>query len=55
MKPTCRSLKPMQHLSYTSRLVELAAGEKPNDVRVDPVSLQRLIARVDSCGVYLGE
>jgi hypothetical protein len=45
----------MQHLSHTRRLVELAAGEKHNDVRVDPVSLHRLIAWVDSCGVSLGE
>jgi len=49
------TLKPMQHLSHTRRLVELAAGEKHNDVRVDPVSLHRLIAWVDSCGVSLGE
>ena len=49
------SLRPMQYLSYKSRLVELASSGKHHDVRVDPESLHRLIAWVDSCCVYLGE
>ena len=49
------TLRPMQYLSYKSRLVELASSGKHHDVRVDPESLHRLIAWVDSCCVYLGE
>jgi len=49
------TLRPMQHLSYTSRLVELAGSGKHYDVKVDPVSLHRLIAWVDACCPYRGE
>jgi hypothetical protein len=49
------TLRPMQYLSYKSRLVDLASSGKHHDVKVDPVSLHRLIAWVDSCCVYLGE
>ncbi|NUQ64664.1 MAG: hypothetical protein HUU20_19555, partial [Pirellulales bacterium] len=49
------TLRPMQYLSSTSRLIELASSGRHYDVKVDPVSLHRLIAWVDSCGVYLGE
>jgi hypothetical protein len=49
------TLKPMQHLSYASRLVELAGSGTHHDVRADPLSLHRLIAWVDSCGVYHSE
>ena len=49
------TLRPMQYLSYKSRLVELAAGGKHYDVKVDPVSLHRLIAWVDACCPYMGE
>ena len=45
----------MQYLSYKSRLVELSAGGKHYDVKVDPVSLRRLIAWVDACCPYMGE
>lgn len=49
------TLKPMQYLSYRSRLVDLAASGEHHGVRVDPLGLHRLIAWVDSCGVYRGE
>ena len=45
----------MQYLSYKSRLVELAASGKHYDVKVDPVSLHRLIAWVDACCPFMGE
>ena len=48
-------MRPMQYLSYKSRLVELAAGGKHYDVNVDPLSLRRLIAWVDACCPYMGE
>ena len=44
----------MTYLSYNSRLIELAASGKHYDVRVDPESLQRLIAWVDTMCPYLG-
>jgi hypothetical protein len=49
------TLKPMQYLSYASRLIELAGGGKHHDVRADPKDLHRLIAWVDACCPYLGE
>ena len=49
------TLRPMQYLSYKSRLIELAAGGEHYDVKVDPVSLRRLIAWVDACCPYMGE
>jgi hypothetical protein len=49
------TLRPMQYLSYASRLIDLAASGKHHDVKVDPLSLRRLIAWVDSCCVYMGE
>ena len=39
-----RTPKPMTHLSYKSRLVEIASSGKHYDVKCDPVSVQRLIA-----------
>jgi hypothetical protein len=39
-----RTLEPMQYLSYVSRLIELAGSGTHYDVRVDPISLHRLIA-----------
>ena len=44
----------MTYLSYKSRLIDLAASGKHYDVRVDPESLQRLIAWVDTMCPYLG-
>jgi hypothetical protein len=49
------TLRPMQYLSYPSRLVELAASGKHYDVQADPLSLHRLIAWVDACCPYLGD
>jgi hypothetical protein len=49
------TLRPMQYLSYGSRLVELAASGKHFEVQVDPVSLHRLIAWVDACCPFMGE
>ncbi|MBM3475529.1 MAG: hypothetical protein FJX75_19865 [Armatimonadetes bacterium] len=48
-------LSPMQSLSYTSKLIDLAMSGEHYDVRVDPLSLQRLIAWVDACGPFMGE
>ena len=45
---------PMTALSYKSRLVEIAASGKHNDVKVDPVSLRRLIVWVDAMCPYRG-
>ncbi len=49
------TLRPMQHLSYTSRLVDLAASGKHYEVKADPADLQRLMAWVDACCPYMGE
>jgi hypothetical protein len=49
------TLQPMQYLSSKSRLVELSSGGKHYDVKVDPVSLRRLIAWVDACCPHMGE
>ncbi|KPK43124.1 MAG: hypothetical protein AMK72_13725 [Planctomycetes bacterium SM23_25] len=46
---------PMRHLSYTSRLVEIAMSGKHNDVKVDPVSVRQLIAWVDANCPYRGD
>jgi hypothetical protein len=49
------TLRPMQYLSSKSRLIELASSGKHYDVKVDPVSLHRLIAWVDACCPFMGE
>ncbi len=49
------TLRPMQHLSYTSKLIDIAMGGKHNDVKVDPLSLRKLIAWVDTNCPYRGE
>lgn len=46
---------PMTRLSYRSRLIELASSGKHYDVKVDPLSLQRLIAWVDAMCPYQGD
>ena len=46
---------PMQHLSYTSKLIEIAMSGKHNNVKVDPLGLQKLIAWVDTNCPYRGE
>ena len=45
--------EPMRRLSYTSKLVALAAGGKHHDVKVDPYSLLRLTLWVDTMCPYL--
>jgi hypothetical protein len=47
--------RPLEHLSYNSRLIELASSGKHYDVRVDPVSLRRLILWVDTMCPYRGQ
>ncbi|MHC4756701.1 MAG: HzsA-related protein [Planctomycetota bacterium] len=49
------TLRPMKHLSYTSKLIEIAMSGKHNDVKVDPLSLRRLIAWVDTNCPFRGE
>jgi hypothetical protein len=50
-----RTPKPMTYLSYKSRLVDVASSGKHYDVKVDPVSLQRLIGWIDAICPYLGD
>jgi hypothetical protein len=50
-----QTIRPMTYLSYKSRLVEIASSGKHNDVKADPLSLQKLIAWVDACCPYFGE
>ncbi len=45
----------MTALSYKSKLVAIAAGGKHNDVKVDPLSLTKLILWVDTLCTYRGE
>ena len=45
---------PMTTLSYKSRLIENASSGKHHDVKVDPVSLRRLILWVDTMCPYRG-
>jgi hypothetical protein len=49
------TLRPKTALSYTSRLVDLAASGKHYDVKADPASLQRLMAWVDANCPYMGD
>ena len=50
-----RTPAPMTRLSYRSRLIELVSNGKHYDVRVDPISLQRLILWVDTMCPYKGD
>ena len=49
------TLPPLTALSYRSPLVEMAMSGEHYDVKVDPVSLRRLVAWVDAMGPYRGE
>ncbi len=49
------TLRPMTYLSYKSKLIDIASSGKHHDVKVDEVSLLRLIAWVDACCPYNGE
>ena len=46
---------PMTKLSYKSPLIERCSSGTHHDVKVDPLSLQRLIAWVDAMCPYLGD
>jgi hypothetical protein len=50
-----RTPEPMTKLSYRSRLIELASSGRHYDVRVDAVSLERLMCWVDTMCPYNGE
>lgn len=52
---TYATVRPMQFLSYTSKLIRRAMSGRHHKVRVDPLSLRRLIAWVDACCPYLGD
>jgi len=52
---TYATIRPMQFLSYKSKLIERAMSGRHHDVKVDPLSLRRLIAWVDACCPFLGE
>jgi len=45
---------PMTALSYRSQLIDIASSGKHHDVKVDLVSLQKLIAWVDTMAPYRG-
>ena len=47
--------EPMTRLSYASRLIDIASSGRHHGVKVDEVSLQRLIAWVDTMCPYYGE
>ncbi len=47
--------EPMTQLSYNSRLIDLASSGEHYGVRVDSVSLRKLIAWVDTMCPYLGD
>jgi hypothetical protein len=49
-----RTPPPMTALSYRSKLIEIASSGKHHDVKVDPLSLQKLIAWVDTMAPYRG-
>ena len=49
------TLRPMQYLSRSSRLIELAGSGKHYDVKAAPTDLHRLIAWVDACCPFMGE
>jgi len=46
---------PMSALSYRSRLIQIAASGKHYGVKVDPISLRRLIVWVDAMCPWRGE
>lgn len=49
------TLKPMTHSSYTSPLVMLVSSGEHYGVRVDDVSLRKLMTWVDACCPFMGE
>ena len=49
------TFRPMTYLSYRSKLIHNAMSGEHHGVKVDPLSLRRLIAWVDACCPYMGE
>ena len=49
------TFRPMRYLSYTSRLIQNASSGDHHGVKVDPYSLRRLIAWVDTNCPFRGE
>ncbi|MHC4282915.1 MAG: HzsA-related protein [Planctomycetota bacterium] len=49
------TFRPMQHLSFTSKLIEIAMSGEHHDVKVDPVGLRKLIGWVDTNCPYRGQ
>ena len=47
--------EPMTQLSHNSRLIELASSGQHYGVKVDPVSLRKLIVWIDTMCPYLGD
>ncbi|MHC4644509.1 MAG: HzsA-related protein [Planctomycetota bacterium] len=50
-----KTVRPLTTLSYTSRLIDIAMNGRHNGVKVDPLSLRRLIAWVDTNCTYRGD
>ena len=50
-----RTPEPMTRLSYRSRLIDIASSGKHHAIKVDDVSLRRLIAWVDTMCPYRGD
>ena len=50
-----KTFRPMQHLSYKSKLIENASSGKHHEVKVDPVSLRQLIGWVDANCPFRGD
>jgi hypothetical protein len=48
------TVPPMTKLSYASSLIKIASSGEHHDVKVDPLSLRKLIAWVDALSPYLG-
>ncbi|MHC4482373.1 MAG: HzsA-related protein [Planctomycetota bacterium] len=49
------TLQPMQYLSYKSRLIDIATSGNHYNVQLDPLSLRKLIAWVDTNCPFRGE
>jgi len=49
------TLRPLQHLSYTSPLIDLCLSGRHYDVKLEPADLQALIGWVDANCPYRGD
>ncbi len=50
-----KTIEPLTSLSYTSKLIDIAMSGKHNNVKVDQLSLRKLIAWVDTNCPYRGD